>query len=79
MNAPLASKLCLCEPCCGDASARGRHLRLVLAEFVAFYNTERPHRSLGLETPQPAVRPAAGPIDSRPVLDGLHHVYERTG
>lgn len=54
-----------------------RHLRLVLAEFVEYYNTERPHRSLLLDTPRPAVRPAAGPVHARPVLSDLHHVYQR--
>ena len=54
-----------------------RHLRSVLREFVTHYNADRPHRSLGLETPQPAVRPEAGPVRSRPVLGGLHHAYER--
>ena len=47
------------------------------AEFAAYYNRERPHRTLALETPTPAVRGAAGPIRSRPVLGGLHHIYER--
>ena len=54
-----------------------RHLRAVLAEFAAFYNGARPHRTLRLETPLPAVRPTAGPIRARPVLGGLHHTYER--
>jgi transposase InsO family protein len=54
-----------------------RHLRAVLAEFAAFYNGARPHRTLGLETPLPAVRPTSGPIRARPVLGGLHHTYER--
>ena len=54
-----------------------RHLRTILAEFVAYYNRERPHRTLGLQIPQPAGRAAAGPIRSRAVLSGLHHVYER--
>ena len=54
-----------------------RHLRAVLAEFAAYYNGDRPHRTLGLETPLPAVRPTTGPIRARPVLGGLHHVYER--
>jgi Integrase core domain len=51
-----------------------RHLRAVLAEFS---NGARPHRTLGLETPLPAVRPTSGPIRARPVLGGLHHSYER--
>jgi transposase InsO family protein len=54
-----------------------QHLRSVLAEYVAYYNRERPHRTLGLQTPEPRRRPTTGPIRSRPVLNGLHHVYER--
>ena len=53
------------------------HLRAILAEFVRYYNAERPHRTLGLETPIPATRPSTGPIRSRAVLGGLHHVYDR--
>src|SRR5262249_24620285 len=54
-----------------------QHLRAVLSEFVCFYNLERPHWALVLETPTPLARARAGPIRSRPVLGGLHHVYER--
>jgi hypothetical protein len=54
-----------------------RHLRASLGEFVRFYNAERPHRMLGLETPIPATRPSTGPIRSRAVLGGLHHFYDR--
>ena len=56
-----------------------RHLRSVLTEYVAYYNTERPHRSLGLEPPLPMGRSPAtrGEVQSRPVLGGLHHVYRR--
>ncbi len=53
------------------------HPRSILTEFVHYYNTERPHRTLSLETPAPRVRARAGPIHSRPVLGGRHHVYER--
>ena len=56
-----------------------QHLRVVLAEFVAYYDTERPHRSLRLDTPQPTARRAVGSVYSRPVLGGLHRVYERAG
>jgi transposase InsO family protein len=49
----------------------------VLREFVAYYNQERPHRTLGLQTPEPSLRPVASPIESHPVLDGLHHIYKR--
>ena len=57
--------------------ANERHLRTILAEFVAYYNRERPHRALRLQTPQSAPRAATGRIRGRPVLGGLHHVYER--
>jgi transposase InsO family protein len=54
-----------------------QHLRSVLGEFVQYYNLERPHRTLCLETPVPACRPVEGRVRSRPVLGGLHHVYKR--
>ncbi len=55
-----------------------RHLHAVLAEYVAYDNAERPHRSLALAPPRPAVRsraspPEVGAVHSRPVLGGLHH------
>jgi putative transposase len=53
------------------------HLRAILAEFMAYYNTHGPHRSLRWETPQPITRARAGPIRVHPVLGGLHHTYER--
>ena len=54
-----------------------RHLRSILAEFVRYYNEDRPHRTLALETPTPAAGPTTDPIRSRPVLGGLHHASER--
>ncbi len=54
-----------------------RHVRAVLAEYASYYNQDRPHRSLELETPVPSQRPVAGEVVVRPVLEGLHHVYER--
>ena len=53
------------------------HLASVLSEFVAYYHQDRTHRTLGLQTPEPRPRPKTGPIRSRLVLNGLHHVYER--
>ena len=54
-----------------------RPLRTILAEHVAYSNTERPHRSLGLEPPLARARLTTGSIRARPVLGGLHHVYQR--
>jgi transposase InsO family protein len=53
-----------------------QHLRTVLTEFVQYYNQKWPHRALGLQTPQLKVRPTTGIVRSRPVLNGLHHVYD---
>ncbi len=54
-----------------------QYLMSVLREFVAYYNQERPHRTLGLQTPESTLRPVTGPIRSQLVLNGLHHVYQR--
>jgi transposase InsO family protein len=53
------------------------HLRTLLAEYADYYNTERPHRTLRLETPRPAARSPTGAVRARPVLGGLHHAYAR--
>ena len=54
-----------------------RHLRRVLVEFLNYYNHDRPHRSLGLQAPFPSSPSSQGEIIVRPVLGGLHHVYDR--
>jgi transposase InsO family protein len=53
------------------------HLRTILAGFADYYNSERPHRTLRLETPRPASRSPTGAVLVRPVLGGLHHAYAR--
>jgi transposase InsO family protein len=57
--------------------ANEAHLRAVLTEFARFYNRERPHRTVGLETPEPVARSTTGSIRGGPVLGGLHHAYAR--
>ena len=55
------------------------HLRTLLAEYVDYYNRDRPHRRLRLEPPQPQPRSRPGPrrsVRARPVLGGLHHANE---
>jgi transposase InsO family protein len=54
-----------------------RHLTSVLAEFLRYYTADRPHRTLGMQTPERKPRLITGAIRSRPVLNGRHHVYER--
>ena len=57
-----------------------RHLDAVLAEFVEHYNRARPHRALGLDTPEPRSGPAspvvAARIHCRERLSGLIREYE---
>ena len=63
-----------------------RHVRRLLAEWVAHYNHRRPHASLGPGIPDPQCEaPREGAHDHRlpvgfrgvakPVLGGLHHEY----
>jgi len=63
-----------------------RHVRSVLAEWVAHYNRGRPHASLGPGIPDPARDWLAPPLSghrirdghrvvAKPVLGGLHHEY----
>ena len=54
-----------------------RHLRAILTEFVRYYNHDRPHRTLGLQPPAPRPQSHYGAVTVRPVLGGLHHVYQR--
>ncbi len=54
-----------------------RQLRSLLREFVAYYNGDRPHRSLALEAPEVRDRRQPGKLVCRPILGGLHHSYER--
>jgi transposase InsO family protein len=57
-----------------------RHLRRVLAEYVAYFNQWRPHRSIGQRAPcaPPVTTPGrqSGTVMATPVLGGLHHVYQ---
>jgi hypothetical protein len=54
------------------------HLRRVLQEFLAYYNTRRPHQ--GLEQQSPIPRPttvATGIINRRTILGGIINDYFR--
>jgi putative transposase len=57
-----------------------RHLRSILAQYVAHYNGRRPHRSRQLHPPRPD-HPVADlsqeRVKRRPVLGGLVNEYER--
>jgi len=59
-----------------------RQLRRILNEYVAYFNRWRPHRSIGQVAPlasaQGVKNQSETKIIARPVLGGLHHVYQRT-
>ena len=66
------------------------HLRVLLHQWVQYYNIDRPHMSLGPGIPQPPASlptplhehrhrlPASLRVVVRPMLGGLHHAYELT-
>jgi putative transposase len=57
------------------------HLRRVLREYAAYFNTARPHQGIGQavpDSPRLALSSSLGaPIVAIPVLGGLHHDYRR--
>jgi putative transposase len=58
----------------------GRHLERVLRVYVEHHNTQRPHRALDLQPPQPAEPPPTptnGEIHRHDRLGGLIHEYYR--
>jgi putative transposase len=57
-----------------------RHLDHVLSVYVDHYNTQRPHRALRLQPPDPdesPLQPAAGDVQRRDRLGGLLHEYHQ--
>jgi len=56
------------------------HLQRTVDEYAAYYNRWRPHRSLGQRPPCPHVRELSRKptrhLIAKPVLGGLHHVYQ---
>jgi putative transposase len=56
-----------------------RHIRHVIAEFIAYYNGARPSQAIhGIPQPYPELKEppvANGRLVARPVLGGLHHDY----
>jgi hypothetical protein len=51
-----------------------QHLLSVLREFVAYYNQDRPHRRLGLQTPEQEARSTTG---SHPITGGAERTSPR--
>jgi putative transposase len=58
-----------------------RHLDRVLAEYVRYFNADRPHQGLAQRIPAGDAGPANtnGRVVETPVLQGLHHAYRRAG
>jgi hypothetical protein len=56
-----------------------RHLLRLIRSYVAYYNEDRPHMSLGRDTPvtRAVERPSGGRVVALPRVGGLHHLYSR--
>jgi putative transposase len=56
-----------------------RHLLRLVREHVGYYNSDRPHMSLGGDSPTPrdVELPSAGKVIALPRVGGLHHRYSR--
>jgi transposase InsO family protein len=58
------------------------HLRQILAEYLAYYNSARPHRALGQLAPTqvgtgpPQINLAEYRIRRKQILGGLTHEYQ---
>ena len=53
-------------------------IQRILEEYVAFYNTQRPHQGIHQQIPKPGEADrTSGPIRKSAVLGGLHHHYYR--
>ena len=54
-----------------------RHLLRLVRQHVAYYNRDRPHMSLGGDTPasRDVEPPTAGKVIALPRVGGLHHRY----
>jgi hypothetical protein len=54
------------------------HLRRVMREYMAFFNTARPHQGLAQQIPVSTITHAnTGPVRCRTVLGGIVHDYYR--
>ena len=56
-----------------------RHLLRLVRQHVAYYNSDRPHMSLGGDSPvtRDVESPTAGKVIALPRVGGLHHRYSR--
>ena len=55
-----------------------KHLRRILADYLGYYHTSRPHLSLSRNSRVPReIEPPPGQIIAIPQVGGLHHRYAR--
>ena len=57
-------------------------MRRVLREYVAYFNTARPHQGMGQRIPEGAAAETSrgmrsGSVRAVPILGGLHHTYAK--
>ena len=56
---------------------RQRHLRVILQNYIHYYNTQRTHLGVNKDSPEPREVQTGGQIDNVAVVNGLHHYYYR--
>jgi putative transposase len=50
----------------------------ILEEYIAFYNSKRPHQGIGQQIPKPGeLEKKGGAVCRSAVLGGMHHHYYR--
>ena len=49
----------------------------ILAEYISYYNTKRPHQGIDQDTPKKYIPIKRGEILKVPILSGLNHHYYR--
>ena len=58
-----------------------QQLRRVIREYISYYNESRPHQGINQYRPNgtapPIVSEAVCEFEVKPVIGGLHHIYER--
>jgi len=89
VRAPRANALCerfigsVCRACLDHLLIlHERHLGRVLREYVASFNTDRPHQGIGQAVPERVAHGQEAPyspgtVAVTPILGGLHHSYRR--
>jgi hypothetical protein len=72
--APIFERMCKSASTIPRKVINQAHLRRVMGEYIAFFNTARPHQGIAQQIPiPPAMQATSGPVCYRNVLGGVIH------